>query len=424
MTIAGEQCRASLMSRRFADAGAFARAIRDAGVDYVPLGAGRYEAHLPAPQRGSLVVRRAADRAHITQDAVDPDRPAMLLPIRSPAGLNINDWSVGRRMCSFLRPEAGFMPSVPLPAIGRRTRFRGGSRLAARPRRDAVHATPRQTDADCATEARGVAAPGRHHGHGSCDAAAGSGGGDRPLGHPGERTCGAGHRGVLEGGKVPLRARVPRNAIRLVGAGEDFLRANITRPIYTDELCKALAVSPRKLHHAFVAVCGVSPQAYLKRRRLMIVHQALCAGGPDAPLVKSVALAHGFWHRAISRATTARNLDSRRRIPWRSAAPAGTASSHGLPRRNAATPVSAVEHPPGPLGWLVPARQVSVWPDLANHRAAGVREPAPRDRVRAAWRQRYLSPDRYFAQHGIPGRIFPAGRLGEVFAGTKPGAME
>ena len=94
----------------------------------------------------------------------------------------------------------------------------------------------------------------------------------------------------------PLQARVPRNAIRLVGAGVDFLRANITRSIYTDEICKALAVSPRKLHHAFVAVCGISPQAYLKRRRLLIVHQALRAGGPDAPLVKSVALAHGFWH--------------------------------------------------------------------------------------------------------------------------------
>ena len=108
----------------------------------------------------------------------------------------------------------------------------------------------------------------------------------------GEQAIGAFSRA----GKVPLRARIPRNATWLVDAGEDFLRANITRPIYTDELCKALAVSPRKLHHAFVAVCGVSPQAYLKRRRLLIVHQALRAGGPDAPLVKSVALAHGFWH--------------------------------------------------------------------------------------------------------------------------------
>ena len=94
----------------------------------------------------------------------------------------------------------------------------------------------------------------------------------------------------------PLRSRAARDAIRLLGAAEEYLDANISRPIYTDELCTALAVSPRKLHHAFGAACGMSPHAYLKRRRLMMAHQALRSGGPEARLVKSVALAHGFWH--------------------------------------------------------------------------------------------------------------------------------
>jgi len=90
--------------------------------------------------------------------------------------------------------------------------------------------------------------------------------------------------------------RATRDAIRMVSAAEEYLRAAIAQPIYTDDLCKALAVSPRKLHHAFVAVCSLSPHAYLKRRRLMMVHQALLCGDPAASLVKSVALGHGFWH--------------------------------------------------------------------------------------------------------------------------------
>lgn len=94
----------------------------------------------------------------------------------------------------------------------------------------------------------------------------------------------------------PSHARATRDAVRILGAAEDFLRVNVARPIYTEDLCKALAVSPRKLHQAFVVTCGMSPHAYLKRRRLVMVHQVLKSGGSGASLVKSVALAHGFWH--------------------------------------------------------------------------------------------------------------------------------
>ena len=55
-------------------------------------------------------------------------------------------------------------------------------------------------------------------------------------------------------------------------------------------------MSPRKLHDAFVAVCGMSPHAYLKRQRLTLVHRILKSGDAEARLVKSVALANGFWH--------------------------------------------------------------------------------------------------------------------------------
>ena len=76
----------------------------------------------------------------------------------------------------------------------------------------------------------------------------------------------------------------------------EFLRAHIDRPIYTDELCAALHVSARTLHQSFAAVYGMSPHAYLKRRRLVLVHQALRSSDTMHSMVKSIALAHGFWH--------------------------------------------------------------------------------------------------------------------------------
>ena len=90
--------------------------------------------------------------------------------------------------------------------------------------------------------------------------------------------------------------RAVAQAIRLVQAAEAFMEARMARPVYTDELCAALGVSARRLHDAFSAVVRMSPHAYLKSRRLLLVRRALLdrQEGPD--LVKSVALDHGFWH--------------------------------------------------------------------------------------------------------------------------------
>jgi AraC family transcriptional regulator, ethanolamine operon transcriptional activator len=88
---------------------------------------------------------------------------------------------------------------------------------------------------------------------------------------------------------------------RVVLAADAHLRAHLARPIYTEELCAALGVSPATLAAAFHAAFGVSPHRFLKLRRLALVRAGLLRrgapeeGGP-APLVKSVALAHGFWH--------------------------------------------------------------------------------------------------------------------------------
>jgi AraC-like DNA-binding protein len=90
--------------------------------------------------------------------------------------------------------------------------------------------------------------------------------------------------------------RRTRDLLRLVAAADKYLREHVARPIYTVELCDALAVSPRKLHNAFIGTYGVSPHVYLKCRRLALVRKALRVTDPPVRLVKSVALAHGFWH--------------------------------------------------------------------------------------------------------------------------------
>lgn len=90
--------------------------------------------------------------------------------------------------------------------------------------------------------------------------------------------------------------RATESALRVVYGAQAFLEAHITRPIYTEELCGALAVSPRRLHDAFMAAFGISPHRYLRARRLTLARRALKEVQPRSGLVKSIALLHGFWH--------------------------------------------------------------------------------------------------------------------------------
>ena len=83
---------------------------------------------------------------------------------------------------------------------------------------------------------------------------------------------------------------------RMVVKADEYLRAHLHRPIYTEELCEALAVSASGLAGAFRAVFGVSPHRFLKLRRLSMVRAALRSREGPPLLVKSVALSHGFWH--------------------------------------------------------------------------------------------------------------------------------
>ena len=104
---------------------------------------------------------------------------------------------------------------------------------------------------------------------------------------------------LLDGAEVQALPRTARSAARrqqLVVAADDYLRAHVDRPLYTEELCSALGASPSALAEAFRATLAISPHRFLKLRRLSMVRAALCNREGPAPMVKAVALSHGFWH--------------------------------------------------------------------------------------------------------------------------------
>ena len=100
---------------------------------------------------------------------------------------------------------------------------------------------------------------------------------------------------LLPAGEIPF-SRSFRTRRRIITSAEEYLCEHRDRPIYTDELCGALAVSASSLAEAFRMVFGISPHRFLKLRRLGMVRAELRDRDRPRPLVKSVALSHGFWH--------------------------------------------------------------------------------------------------------------------------------
>lgn len=285
--------RAWFATQRFDDADNFARALQGSGVEYVPMQPGRYVAQLTLIGFGGMVLQRASDRAHVTRGVIDRDTVALLLPLHQQAAPTVNGWHSDGSEGLLLAPGSALHALCPgdvdwaaltLPPETAWHLAELGGLGGAPDRPDATLRIPWQ-----------VIAPLQRAAIAATDAVAGH----------------APAPGLLEAITMSLtehvsaafalaeeRAmpRATRAAIRLVGAAEALLHAMPARPLFTQDLCARLGVSPRSLHKAFVAATGTSPQVYLRRRRLMMVHAVLKDGGGDAGLVKSAALSHGFWH--------------------------------------------------------------------------------------------------------------------------------
>jgi len=94
-------------------------------------------------------------------------------------------------------------------------------------------------------------------------------------------------------GQHSLRTR--RSRYLVFRKAEDFMRDNLRRQIYMQELCDAAGVSERLLRYAFEDLTGVSPSRYLSLFRLCEACRALSQADAMSQSVKSVALNCGLW---------------------------------------------------------------------------------------------------------------------------------
>lgn len=93
----------------------------------------------------------------------------------------------------------------------------------------------------------------------------------------------------------PQCSRGRRAHYQIVQRAEHYMRENMRRVIYLDELCSAAGVSERALRYAFDDLVGLSPNRYLSMLRLCTAFRTLALADVSRRSVKSVALSCGLW---------------------------------------------------------------------------------------------------------------------------------
>lgn len=286
-----------LQTLSFDDLDRMAHALNSPAVSFIPLNEGAFRARLCRITVGGFEIRHIRAGPHLMHGVVRPGSVALHLLHRSAVPIRLNGAVNGQE-------DLGILPE-------------GAPTDAAFPvEHDRIGFVADAEEATAIFERAGLDIP--RHGHAArirvatnrrdalarivLDFADYAESMPRALSVPGLDLALAeeirGHLiAALSGGGVQTSPpRAQEAAVRQVAQADAFLRAHIDRPIYMEEVCRALGTPPRSLHKSFVSVYGVSPFAYLKRRRLMLVHHALRQACPAVTLVKSVALAHGFWH--------------------------------------------------------------------------------------------------------------------------------
>jgi AraC family ethanolamine operon transcriptional activator len=84
------------------------------------------------------------------------------------------------------------------------------------------------------------------------------------------------------------------SALRIVSKVEDHIEAGGSKPFHISEICSRLHVSRRTLHRAFHDAVGLGPVAFLRSKRLCVVHKTLRNSDPIKTTVAQVAIEHGF----------------------------------------------------------------------------------------------------------------------------------
>jgi AraC family transcriptional regulator, ethanolamine operon transcriptional activator len=102
--------------------------------------------------------------------------------------------------------------------------------------------------------------------------------------------------GSPPGGPRPRALPATPERRRLLRAVEDLLRAEPGRAGSAEEVCAALGVPPSRLRAAVGSSFGLSPDRYLRLRRLALARATLrSAEEPRPASLEQVAAAHGFW---------------------------------------------------------------------------------------------------------------------------------
>lgn len=285
-------------SHEFREADAFSAAMLGGSFEYLPLPGQAFQARLEVLMLGSLVLQVAEQGAHTMRGAIQPGLCVLILPLPqrlarvrmngqptgeregylSPGGHEFHAHSEAEVAWGALSVPEDMLASVAelAPEAVRLARMAGVVHLPQAPRQrlaSAMSAAARMTT----TQPEALFEPGCAENL------------IRSMQELLAESLSA--ESVL----LPM-SRATRDAHRVVRNAEAFLEAHLDRPIFRSQLCDALGVSLRKLHDAFMATTGMSPLAYLKTRRLMLARRALCRAEGDQGLVKTVALAHGFWH--------------------------------------------------------------------------------------------------------------------------------
>ncbi len=281
---------------RFDDFDSFAAAIGDADVVYVPVNPGSFRAELTQIQLGRVIVQLGRDSPHLSRGVAGAGRIGVLVSQHGPEGTIFNGRAIGRDDLMMFRPGAPLDSTVAVDDAWAHLSFTedGGEALtegwgAPFSSADRYRFLPGEPSSlgplrRCIRQAAQFVAA--HPGDVAADGFAASLT-DTLEGHLGALLAGA---GLWDG-----PTRQTRRVLGLVAGADDYLRANLARPIYTAEISAALGAAPRTLHSAFRAVHGMSVHGYLQRRRMALVREALKRASGSTALVKTIALAHGFW---------------------------------------------------------------------------------------------------------------------------------